>query len=525
MWTWTGAYAGVHIGTMGGITNFADPYGPSIFGDNVRTPGFLGGGQIGYNWQMPASPFVLGVEGDISGLDSGGTNTCFAFSGLFTSSNCRARPDFAATLTGRLGYATGAAGHTLLYVKGGAAVLHSTLDATTNYGFGVFPITTTSASPTKLGWTVGAGVEQAVSPAWSVKLEYDYLSFANTTLATPPSFVTTPAGFFFPVPGSTTNVRQSVHEIKLGLNYKFGVDPWAPWQSASSSMPIKGPLPIIASGWSFEPGIRYWYSSGRFQKDLPSGAASSTSLISRLTYADLTAHSGELFGRLDTPWNIFLQGYGGLGGITGGHMNDEDWGIFTAAPATAYSNTLSSLNNSGMRYATIDLGYDFLRGPGYKIGAFVGYNYVYEQYAATTCTQIASPSSGICAPPINGTPVITETDKWNSLRVGAAAEMWLTPQLKLSGDAAYLPYVGFTGVDNHWLRALVINESGRGRGVQMQAILSYYITPQFSVGAGGRYWAMWTSTGSDAFNGVPIARTDTYRYERYGLLLQAAYKF
>ena len=56
-------------------------------------------------------------------------------------------------------------------------------------------------------------------------------------------------------------------------------------------------------------------------------------------------------------------------------------------------------------------------------------------------------------------------------------------------------------------------------------MLSYYLTPAFSVGAGARYWTFWTTSGSDAFNGVPTARTDTYRYERYGLLLQAAYKF
>ena len=83
----------------------------------------------------------------------------------------------------------------------------------------------------------------------------------------------------------------------------------------------------------------------------------------------------------------------------------------------------------------------------------------------------------------------------------------------------------FSGVDNHWLRALVISETGSGQGVQLEAMLSYYITPQFSLGVGGRYWAMWTTTGSDAFNGVPIARKDTYRYERYGVLVQAAYKF
>ena len=50
-WSWTGWYIGTHVGGALGTANVADPLGPSIFGDKIRTPGFFGGGQIGYNWQ------------------------------------------------------------------------------------------------------------------------------------------------------------------------------------------------------------------------------------------------------------------------------------------------------------------------------------------------------------------------------------------------------------------------------------------------------------------------------------------
>ena len=100
----------------------------------------------------------------------------------------------------------------------------------------------------------------------------------------------------------------------------------------------------------------------------------------------------------------------------------------------------------------------------------------------------------------------------------------LNDQFKLSADAAYLPNVSFSGKDNHWLRDLIITESGRGRGVQVEGILSYTVTSQFSIGAGARYWAVWTRTGHDAFNEVPINRNDTYRAERYGTFLQASHK-
>jgi opacity protein-like surface antigen/outer membrane protease len=523
-WSWTGWYVGGHTGAALGFSKLSDPYGASIFGDTVRTPGFLLGLQAGYNWQRPGTNWVYGLEADGSWLNTEGTNTCFAATGQLTSSNCRARPDFTATFTGRIGYAIGPAGHTLVYAKGGAALLHNRLDATTNYGFGVFPITTASASPTSWGWTVGAGVEHAVSPAWSVKLEYDYLDFADATLTSPATFSTTPGGVTTAVPANSASVRQDMHQVRIGLNYRIGADPWAQWPRAST-MPLRRSGSSAYSGWTFEPGFRYWYSSGRFQKDLPGGDTSSTSLISRLTYADLTAHSGEIFARLDSPWHVFLKGFIGLGRISGGQMNDEDWGLTTSAPFTGYSNTLSNLSDTDMNYGTIDLGYDVLRGPGYKVGVFVGYNHIYEQYAAIDCTQIASPSSGICAPAVTDTAVITESDKWDSLRAGLATDTWLTPQWRLVGDMAYLPYVKFKGVDNHWLRDLVIDEDGHGVGVQIEAMLSYYVTPQFSIGAGGRYWAMWTTSGSDAFNGSPSDRTDTYRYERWGLLVQAAYRF
>ena len=67
LWSWAGGYIGAHLGGGWGTTDFADPFGASIFGDRVRTPGFLAGVLAGYNWQAAASPWVFGVEAAISG--------------------------------------------------------------------------------------------------------------------------------------------------------------------------------------------------------------------------------------------------------------------------------------------------------------------------------------------------------------------------------------------------------------------------------------------------------------------------
>ena len=513
---WTGVYVGAHVGAAQGFSDISNPYGGSIYGDKVRTPGALFGLQAGYNWQAAGSRLVYGVEADLSWLSGDGTNTCFAFSGMFMSSNCRAHPDMTGTLTGRFGYAGGAQGRTLYYVKGGAAWLYNRIDATTNYGFGFFPIRTTGTDETNLGWTIGAGIEHAISPAWSIKLEYDYRDFADAGFTTRRGFLTTPGGIFTVVPRRAVDVDQSMHTIKLGLNYRLGADPSLPWQM---------PQTAITSRWSLETAMRYWISSGRFQKDLPAFISRKDSLISRLTFEDLTAHSGEIAARLDAPWRTFMKGYAGLGRITGGTLRDEDWGLITAAPFTSYSSTVSNLSDTKLNYLTLDGGYDFIVGTDHKLGIFGGYASIKEEYEAIDCRQVASPSSGICAPPITGTRVITENDRWQAVRVGLAGELRLTPSLKLNADLAYLPAVWFEGRDNHWLRALVIDESGRGTGVQFETILSYAPTPNFSVGIGARYWALWTRTGEDAFNSIPIGRDDTYRYERFGLLLQAAYRF
>lgn len=520
-WNWTGFYAGAHAGSAFSFADVSSPYGRSIYGDGLRMPGFVLGGQVGYNWQLAGSPWVFGIEGELSWLDADGSTTCFAPGGEFTSSTCSARPQYTGTLNGRVGLALGPGGRTLVYGKGGAAFMRARIDVTTNENF-ANTFTATHSSNTVWGWTLGAGIEQAITPAWSLKVEYDYRQFADVTMATPATVTTTDAGVSTPVPTSNTSLRQSMHAVKLGLNYHFGADARAAWRPGEEALAAVSP-----ADWSFEIGGRYWYSSGRFQKDVPSEHTMSTNLASRLTYADMTGHSGEVFARLDTPWLVFVKGFAGLGRLTGGKMNDEDWAVQNPdnGLSGAYSNTLSNLAADNMNYQTIDVGLNLLNGPGYKVGPLVGYSRVYERYSSDNCVQIASTASGICGADAGSGPLITETDTWQSLRLGLAGDVWLTPRWRLSGDIAWLPYVKFTGTDNHWRRSLVAQESGTGRGVQMEAMVSYSVTPQFSLGLGARYWTMWTTAGSDIYDGALTDRSDTYRYERFGGLFQASYKF
>jgi hypothetical protein len=105
----------------------------------------------------------------------------------------------------------------------------------------------------------------------------------------------------------------------------------------------------------------------------------------------------------------------------------------------------------------------------------------------------------------------------------------LTDRLTLTADAAYLPYVSFSGTDNHLLRTDVTNtlspESGSGQGVQLEAILAYSFAKSFSIGAGGRYWAMWATNATTNIFSTPCpCQTLPVRTERFGAFVQASYK-
>jgi opacity protein-like surface antigen len=335
-----------------GLSHVNDPLGASLFGDDIHSPGFLGGGQIGYDFQAVGSHVVWGVQLDESFANLDGTNSCYAISGTFDSLNCRAHTNSLGTLTGRVGWAFGDSGRSLVYVKGGLGWAQSSLDSVVNNDLlKIAAGRRASSSFTDAGGTVGIGSEYALTSHLTVFAEYDYLGLGSHNVTAPARSVTTvplggaPAENFTTIPG--TSVSEQIHVFKMGMNYKFGPDA-APFSTAPAWPGIgvakytKAP-PMVPSGWSVEVGGRYWYSTGQFQLDLApglTGAQNPTTEISRLTWDKLTGHSGEVFGRLDSPFNVFAKGFVGGGTLTGGKITDEDWGVNPTGANTGYSNTV-----------------------------------------------------------------------------------------------------------------------------------------------------------------------------------------
>ena len=182
-YNWTGLYVGVHAG--GG---WAD------LGVGDTGSGFIGGGQVGYNYQV--NQWVWGLEADVSG--SGIKNNLVSFGSLFTA-NLNWNAFW--TLTPRVGYAFD---NWLVYGKGGGAW------ADVSVSGAVLGMPFNAGGGTASGWVVGVGAEYAFRNNWSAKIEYNHFDFGGDS-------------DIFGISNSVT-----VDTVKAGVNYRFG-GPGGPW--------------------------------------------------------------------------------------------------------------------------------------------------------------------------------------------------------------------------------------------------------------------------------------------------------
>lgn len=242
IWNWTGFYIGGNAGYSWGRSNSDVAYFNSVTGAPIAPPagsfnsgsfdmnGAIAGGQVGYNWQN--SNWVWGLEADIQWSDEkGGANSrcaatltggvclpglTFLPAGL-TGTNLALDQKLEWFGTARLRGGILATPRTLLYVTGGLAYgeikTTATLAGATPAGVAITSVG--SDSDTRLGWTVGAGVEGMITQNWTAKLEYLYMDLGSFT-----------AGTFTLAPASTINARVDStfrdHILRAGINYKFG---------------------------------------------------------------------------------------------------------------------------------------------------------------------------------------------------------------------------------------------------------------------------------------------------------------
>jgi outer membrane immunogenic protein len=162
--SWAGFYLGGQVGYGTDAVGWRNLGTSALFSPpNSRTRddggGIIGGGQLGYNFQI--NRIVLGIEGTLSAADFDRSFASPYFPGTDVWSS---KLTWLTTATGRVGYSLDG---WLPYVKGGFAA-GNLETAAANNAVGAF----SQSSAVHSGWTLGAGVEVKIAPKFSLGLEF-----------------------------------------------------------------------------------------------------------------------------------------------------------------------------------------------------------------------------------------------------------------------------------------------------------------------------------------------------------------
>jgi len=277
VYNWTGCYVGANGGYAWNDrkSGYRDPNtdtdpingrAPSVFfpppnvsatiptPSNTNSSGWVGGGQVGCNWQVDRR-IVLGVEADIDALSASGSAATVGPTISFTTAsnfyqvgsgavlglgttgtaNEQVSARWLSTIRARAGLPV-LSDRGLLFLTGGLAIAEVSSSGSVNIfqansGFGLPTILTWSGSSTstRVGYAVGGGLEYALTGPWTVKGEYLYYDVGQNSHPLNLNVIangtgTNRANLFYPTLGNTvSSVSGSI--IRVGLNYRFSSGP------------------------------------------------------------------------------------------------------------------------------------------------------------------------------------------------------------------------------------------------------------------------------------------------------------
>ena len=233
---WTGVYVGGFVGGASGAngtnssttntTQYRYPSPQQSNSSNYSTGGsFMGGGTVGYNWQIPKTPYLIGLEGEYGYLSLSGSSQSSSSAGgssVNTQSKTTIGSDYGYGLVGgRIGYALD---RSLFYVKSGAVFTQTN---TTNSMSGAYYSIASNAGSsnsrdTTTGYAIGGGVEYA--PTYynnkNLTVKVEYLYFGIPTSSSSSSQAASDGGYFTQ-DTSYNNTTGGISTAKIGVNYKF----------------------------------------------------------------------------------------------------------------------------------------------------------------------------------------------------------------------------------------------------------------------------------------------------------------
>jgi outer membrane immunogenic protein len=211
---WMGWYAGANVGGSWGRSrsDFVISSSTSIGASDSLTPdGVIGGGQLGYNWQLDPN-WLVGAEADIQASGQKASAARFDtvdIEGVTT--NYETKVEWFGTVRGRLGYVFDR--RLLLYATAGLAYGRVSISGTSSDIFGGTTLSTTvfSNADMNTGWTAGGGVEGvAWDPRWTWKAEYLYVDLGTLDAAVLSGLTKT-----------HVTTKFTDHVVRGGLNFHF----------------------------------------------------------------------------------------------------------------------------------------------------------------------------------------------------------------------------------------------------------------------------------------------------------------
>jgi outer membrane immunogenic protein len=252
---WSGSQVGGFNGASNMSNSFVEPgaflfFAPSFGASpsvNVETPfdikrhpwSYTAGVFVGYNWQL--GNYVVGGEGDIAWKNAQSTSSLYTTtvsSGFLRteSFNGTIKQSWDSSIRARGGFLI--TPWTLIYGTGGVAFG----EVKGSFGYAAridyvspdFSATSGAAnwSDTRVGWTVGGGVETALTPGflqllgpgWKARVEYRYTDFGTYSKSIPLSFSCSGVSGCSTTPVSSNaivNLHPTFHTIRVGLAYNF----------------------------------------------------------------------------------------------------------------------------------------------------------------------------------------------------------------------------------------------------------------------------------------------------------------
>ena len=202
------------------------PFCVNVPGSSADGGGFIGGGQVGYNYLVDRS--IIGFELDLQRSSIEVTESNDSQFELFNGLTAATRPDFTATAewkwlsTARLRLGHVVSDRLMVYGTGGVAfgsIEISSDFVNTGPTASFYPFHYPASEDIfQIGWTVGAGVEYALAEDWSVTLDALYIDLGEADLSSGcgPNCALGASEFSR---GVDLDLRSAL--VRLGVNWRF----------------------------------------------------------------------------------------------------------------------------------------------------------------------------------------------------------------------------------------------------------------------------------------------------------------